>query len=78
MLRLFQSLLILQLALLFALPAGSFAQPPPGERSAMSDLQINQEDTANEQISPYRLRRMGGLIFSTPFTKLDGFGHGAC
>ena len=42
----------------------------------MSDLQISQEDIAHERISPYRLRRMGGLLFSTPFTKLDGHGHG--
>jgi len=76
MLHLSQPLIILQLALLFALPVGSFAQNPPGERSAMSDLQMSQEDIANERISPYRLRRIGGLLFSTPFTKLDGFGHG--
>lgn len=42
----------------------------------MSDLQMSQEDIANEHISPYMLRRMGGLIFSTMFTKLDGHGHG--
>ena len=42
----------------------------------MSALQINQEDIANRRISPSRLRRIGGLIFSTPFTKLDGHGHG--
>ncbi len=41
----------------------------------MSDLQMSQEDIANERVSPYTLRRKGGLIFSTPFTKLDGFGH---
>ena len=42
----------------------------------MSDLQMSQDDIANERISPYMLRRMGGLVFSTPFTKLDGHGHG--
>ena len=42
----------------------------------MSDLQISQDDIANKRISPYTLRRMGGLVFSTPFTKLDGHGHG--
>lgn len=76
MLHLSRSLIILQLALLFALSVGSFAQPPPGEHSAMSDLQISQADIANERISPYGIRRMGGLLFSTPFTKLDGHGHG--
>ena len=67
--------LLFQLTLLCVLPVGSLAHGPPGERSAMSALQINQEDIAHEQISPYRLRRMGGLLFSIPFTKLDGFGH---
>ena len=42
----------------------------------MSDLQMSQDDIADERISPYMLRRMGGLVFSTPFTKLDGHGHG--
>ena len=42
----------------------------------MSALQMSQDDIANERISPYMLRRMGGLVFSTPFTKLDGHGHG--
>ncbi len=42
----------------------------------MSALQMSQDDIANEHISPDRLRRIGGLIFSTPFTKLDGHGHG--
>ncbi len=42
----------------------------------MSDLQMSQDDIANERISPSMLRRMGGLVFSTPFTKLDGHGHG--
>ena len=42
----------------------------------MSDLQMSQDDIANKRISPYTLRRMGGLVFSTPFTKLDGHGHG--
>ncbi len=42
----------------------------------MSDLQMSQDDIANDRISPYMLRRMGGLVFSTPFTKLDGHGHG--
>ena len=41
----------------------------------MSDLQMSQDDIANDRISPHTLRRMGGLIFSTMFTKLDGFGH---
>ncbi len=41
----------------------------------MSDLQMSQDDIANDRISPSMLRRMGGLIFSTPFTKLDGHGH---
>lgn len=68
--------LLFPLTLLCVLPAGSLAHGPPGERSAMSDLQISQEDIATERISPYRLRRIGGLLFSTPFTKLDGFGHG--
>ena len=68
--------LLFQLTLLCILPTGSLAQAPPGEHSAMSTLQISQDDIANERISPYRLRRMGGLLFSTMFTKLDGFGHG--
>ena len=68
--------LLFQLTLLCVLPVGSLAHGPPGERSAMSALQINQDDIAHERISPYRLRRMGGLLFSTPFTKLDGHGHG--
>ena len=76
MLRLSWSLIILQLALLFALSVGSFAQNPPGERSAMGALQISQDDIANARISPSTLRRLGGLLFSTPFTKLDGHGHG--
>lgn len=42
----------------------------------MSDLQVSQEDIAHELIPPHTLRRMGGLLFSTPFTKLDGHGHG--
>ena len=42
----------------------------------MSDLQMSQDDIANDRISPSMLRRMGGLVFSTPFTKLDGHGHG--
>ena len=69
-------LLLFPLTLLCVLPAGSLALGPPGERSAMSDLQISQEDIANGRISPSMLRRMGGLLFSTPFTKLDGHGHG--
>ena len=75
-LRTDRSLGILHLILLFALPVGSFAEHPPGEYPALSALQISQADIVNERLHPQTLRRIGGLIFSTPFNKLDGHGHG--
>ena len=66
----------LHFVLCFSLPLESFAQKPPGEQPAFRKLQIDQDDIADGQFDPSTLRRIGGLIFSTPFNKLDGFGHG--
>ena len=52
------------------------AQDPSGERPALSGLEISQADIAGARLPAQAIRRTGGLIFSTPFNKLDGYGHG--
>ena len=42
----------------------------------MRDLQMHQDTIAHRRVAPEVIRRTGGLVFSTPFTKLDGHGHG--
>lgn len=66
---------LVPLVLCLLAPMGVLAQDP-GERPALSGLEIRQADIAAGELRSHTIRRTGGLIFSTPFTKLDGYGHG--
>ena len=59
-----------------SIPALVYAEKVPGELPALSDLQVSQEDIASGRFYPHALRCIGGLVFSTSFNKLDGYGHG--
>ena len=48
----------------------------PGERPALAQHRLSQEDIAAGRASLMEIRRFGLMTFSTPFNRLDGYGRG--
>ncbi len=50
--------------------------PPPGEGPELPDNLISQTDIENGVLSLKQIRKAGGMVFTTPFNRFDGFGDG--
>lgn len=50
--------------------------PPPGEGPALPNNLIEQDDIEAGILSLEAVRKAGGLVFTTPFNRFDGFGDG--
>jgi hypothetical protein len=71
--------LLLGSAVALGLPAGASAQELPGEgrRLDLVGVDVTQDEIATGALSLSEIRRQGQLVFSSPFSKADGYGDGS-
>jgi len=65
--------LILSSLILSSLAFAQPVEPPALERAGVT---VTQEQIENGELSLKEIRRQGMLVFSTPFTRADGYGDG--
>jgi Di-haem oxidoreductase, putative peroxidase len=76
--RALSSALALALASALTLATGTTAraEDPPGEQGALAGLRLTQDEVTSGELSLRAIQLHGLRLFSTPFTKLDGYGDG--
>jgi hypothetical protein len=72
------ALLLLGNAVVVGLPTGASAQELPGEgrRLDIVGVDVTQDEISSGSLSLNEIRQQGQLVFSTPFSKADGYGDG--